>query len=212
MTIHPLWNGTNPLHMDQFFGNMDFDFGIVSLCEPLMFDEGILLSHSISLIKICSIAAQPICLPDPTQDYDNVSTVVTGWGQNHTDPKDTSVPAILQEGNLTTITNSQCKKAKWASPLLPLMITDKMICALNPKEGICHGDSGGPMITLSKNGTYQQIGISSWNDAIIANLKDIILDPNVKPNVTSQCLLESPNVFSRVTAQLDWINKMIKRQ
>ena len=141
-------------------------------------------------------------------------TVITGWGQNSTDPKakDTSLPAILQEGNLTTITKSQCKKAKWRFPLLGLLITDNMICAVNPKEGFCHGDSGGPMMTLNNNGTYQQIGIVSFNDAIIANMKDIILNPKVKPNVTSQCLLESPNVFSRVTAQLDWINKMIKRQ
>ena len=31
-----------------------------------------------------------------------------------------------------------------------------MICAVNPKEGFCSGDSGGPLITLGKNGTYQQ--------------------------------------------------------
>ena len=152
--------------------------------------------------SISSPAAQPICLPDPTQNYDNVSTVVTGWGQNHTDPKDTSVPAILQEGNLTTITNSQCKKAKWASPLLPLMITDKMICALNPKEGLCHGDSGGPMITLSKNGTYQQIGIVSFGDA----------RSDKNGTLLTVCPLNSPDVYSRVPAQLDWINTMIKRQ
>ena len=74
-----------------------------------------------------------------------------------------------------------------------IKITDNMICAVNPKEGICHGDSGGPMITLSKNGTYQQIDISSWNDAIIANLKDKILNTNIKRNVTSQCLLSFDN-------------------
>ena len=58
------------------------------------------------------------------------------------------------------------------------------------------------MITVNKNGTYQQIGIMSFGD-----------DKNdVNGTVLSRCVLESPNVFSRVTAQLDWINEMIKRQ
>ena len=147
---------------------------------------------------------KPICLPDPTQDYDNVSTVVTGWGTNTTDPENTSLPSILQEGNLTTIPNSQCQEFKWeneiAMKFFNMKITDNMICAVNPKEGVCSGDSGGPMITLSKNGTYQQIGIMSW------------VDQNTFFNIIiSKCLLKSPNVFSRVTAQLDWIHKMIQR-
>ena len=100
--------------------------------------------------------------------------------------------------------------------LMAFWITENMICAVNPKEGACHGDSGGPLITMGKNGTYQQIGVVSFGDNIIdmKNLKfDNITDmKNVKPNVTAQCLLESPGVFSRVTAGLDWINKMITRQ
>ena len=89
-----------------------------------------------------------------------------------------------------------------------MKITDNMICAVNPKEGACYGDSGGPLITLGKNGTYQQIGITSWNDLKI----DINFKDPAKSKVTEQCLLKSPSVFSRVTAQLDWIKKMIKRK
>ena len=126
----------------------------------------------------------------------------------NTDPKDPSnpnsgMPAKLQEGNLTTITNSECNNFNWVMlnwKLYNMKITDNMICAVNPKEGVCSGDSGGPMITLSKNGTYQQIGIMSW------------VDQNAFFNIIiSKCLLKSPNVFSRVTAQLDWIHKMIQR-
>ena len=64
-----------------------------------------------------------------------------------------------------------------------------MICAVNPKENGCHGDSGGPLITLGQNGTYQQIGIVSWGAG----------------KGKFDCPLNYPNVFSRVTVQLNWI-------
>ena len=83
-----------------------------------------------------------------------------------------------------------------------MKITDNMICAVNPKTISCKGDSGGPMITLSKNGTYQQIGIVSFGD--------VRTDKN--GTLLTVCPLKSPDVYSRVPAQLDWINKMIKRQ
>ena len=95
---------------------------------------------------------------------------------------------------------------KEAMKLLHLKITNNMICALNPKEGVCFGDSGGPLITLDKNGTYVQIGVVSWVD-----MKINLDSARKKYKVIRQCLLESPNVFSRVTAQLDWIHKMIKK-
>ena len=137
--------------------------------------------------------AQPICLPDPAQAYVNVSTVVTGWGRTNGDPK---VPrhdaAILQEDNLNTISNSKCEDGG-CEEFKP-NITENMICAVNTNEAPCKGDNGGPMITLGKNGTYQQIGIVSFIGSV------------------GICSLESPNVFSRVTVGLEWINAMIKRQ
>ena len=44
LTIHPKYNGTNPYKL--WFGNMDYDFAILTLCEPLMFDKGKFLSLS----------------------------------------------------------------------------------------------------------------------------------------------------------------------
>ena len=125
--------------------------------------------------------------------------MVTGWGQNSTDPKVAGPLGELQEADLNTIPNSQCKKF---NKELPYVITDNMICGVNPKEGICYGDSGSPMITLSKNGTYQQIGIASF---VVDDEKD------KNGTVLTTCSLESPVVYSRVTVQLNWIKKMMKK-
>ena len=151
---------------------------------------------------ICSPDAQPICLPDPTQDYINVTTEITGWGE--TDQVISKNSEVLKEANLTTLANSQCsdvlKKLKNQQT-----ITDNMICAEGPDANVgkivgpCRGDSGGPMITLKENtGRYDQIGITSY-----------VIQAPLKNGTTLSCVF---SVFSRVTAQLDWINKMIKRQ
>ena len=47
LTTHPQWNATYPLHKFNIYvlpSNMDFDFAIVNLCEPLMYDKGQFLS------------------------------------------------------------------------------------------------------------------------------------------------------------------------
>ena len=48
MTTHPQWNATYPLHrfhIDTLPGNMDYDFAILNLCDPMMFDKGQFLSQ-----------------------------------------------------------------------------------------------------------------------------------------------------------------------
>ena len=112
------------------------------------------------------------------------------------DSRDPKYPAVLKEAKVSTITNRRCnqwvreKKGNYT-------VTRNMICAVNPTDASCHGDSGGPLITLSQKGIYQQIGIISFGDEIVER-EDL-------------CPLKYPNFFSRVTAQLDWIKMMIKR-
>lgn len=59
-----------------------------------------------------------------------------------------------------------------------------MLCTIGTvaTQGVCHGDSDGP---LAVNG--ELVGITSWG---------------VVP-----CFFEGPDVFTRVTSYLDWIDK-----
>ena len=85
-----------------------------------------------------------------------MSALVTGWGRlYHRGPQ----PDILQEVNVTTITNQECR-ARYSQD----RITDYMICAADPGQDACKGDSGGPLAVLGQDGSYRQIGIVSWGE------------------------------------------------
>ena len=83
-----------------------------------------------------------------------MTAVVTGWGRlNTTGPR----PDILQEVNVTTITNQECR-ASYSQD----RITDHMICAAGDRQDACRGDSGGPLAVLGQDGSYTQVGVISW--------------------------------------------------
>ena len=121
----------------------------------------------------------PICLPDPARDYDNVKALVTGWGRLKSGGQ---LPDILQEVNVTTMTNQQCRGKYGKS-----RITDYMICAGDVGRDSCQGDSGGPLSVLGQDDRYSQIGIVSWGEGC------------AKPGY--------PGVYTRLTSLLDWVNQ-----
>ena len=129
-------------------------------------------------------AVQPICLPDPAQDYDNVNALVTGWGRNSSSWS--SLPSnILQEATVTTMTNSQCRSSSHRHD----RITENMICAQAAGRDACKGDSGGPLAVLGQDGSYSQIGVVSWGKG---------------------CARQGyPGVYTRLTALLPWLTQTI---
>ena len=129
-------------------------------------------------------AVRPICLPDPAQDYDNVSALVTGWGRTSSSGPQSN---ILQEATVTTMTNSQCRSSSHKHD----RITENMICAQNGSDGsdACRGDSGGPLAVLGQDGSYSQIGVVSWGRG---------------------CARQGyPGVYTRLTALLPWLKTTI---
>ena len=128
------------------------------------------------------LVLQPICLPKPGQDYDNVTAVVTGWGRLSSSGPQSD---ILKEVNVTTISNQECRESYGHHK-----ISDDMICAAAVGRDSCQGDSGGPLAVLGQDNSYTQIGVVSWGNGC------------AKPGY--------PGVYTRVTSLLGWIQQRIK--
>merc|ERR1711971_873245 len=151
--IHPMYNGST----------YDNDFAILRLVSPIAF------SASIS----------PVCLPaDPTVTFTVEVATVTGWGSLGAGNQ---IPAILQEANVTVISNAACKTAP--QPYKD-GISETMLCASAPGKDSCQGDSGGPLVLL-ENGRQTLVGVVSWG--------------------VGCALPEFPGVYARVTVAMDWI-------
>merc|ERR1719206_583179 len=146
-----------------------FDFAIVRLVQHVTFSKTI----------------SPVCLPRIGQNYEQREAVVTGWG---TLESFGSSPNILQEVELTILTNKQCTTN---TQYLPFQITDDMICAAKPGKDSCQGDSGGPLLGYEGGGRYLSVvGLVSWGYGC--------------------ALPDAPGVYARVKNQLDWIRDKIE--
>ena len=131
-------------------------------------------------------------MPHPNEDYDDNLAEVTGWGLN--DPNFPYPTEDLMTVNVTTILNLKCQELveNITFGQSSLKISSNEICAMDVGKSPCYGDSGGPMITLSEDGSYySQIGVVSWGIG---------------------CATATPGVYSRVTQQLYWIIKQISGQ
>ena len=157
--IHPHYNSRTT----------DNDFGLVRLARPVTFSERV----------------QPVCLPAPATNYDQVVAVVSGWGTTRSGG---AQPATLHEATVKTRTNSECRGAGTAYSAE--QITASMICAAGPGRDSCQGDSGGPLVTQERGGYYALVGLVSWGYGCAQS--------------------NAPGVYARVTAQLDWIKRNIR--
>merc|ERR1719239_942974 len=143
----------------------DYDFAIVKLSEHVTFSPSV----------------APACLPSPNKNYDAVTATVTGWG---TLVSGGSQPSVLQEVDVKTMSNSDCRGSSTAYSASD--ISQVMICAAAPGKDSCQGDSGGPLVTKEAGGFYSLIGVVSWGFGCAQS--------------------NAPGVYARVNQELDWIN------
>jgi secreted trypsin-like serine protease len=68
-------------------------------------------------------------------------------------------------------------------------VLDAMLCASAPGKDTCQGDSGGPLVVAHGNGSFTQVGITSFGNG---------------------CARDYPGVYTRVSAYGDWINENLK--
>ncbi|CAG2103117.1 unnamed protein product [Medioppia subpectinata] len=131
---------------------------------------------------------EPICLSNTTELVKS-KCVATGWGIT----TEAYNPYILQKAELPIVDDNVCVDKYKDSPYRP----NKQLCAgiLNQKNSTCSGDSGGPLnCKLGLNGPWMVTGIASYGN------KDAF----------GRCV-SPPSVFTRVSAYLPWIEKIMKK-
>ncbi|XP_051170628.1 uncharacterized protein LOC127287634 [Leptopilina boulardi] len=135
------------------------------------------LKNDLALIEIEGILefssnVKPISLPTYDIREADTSVVASGWGRLKVNGV---VPIQLQYLNSKIFDHGKCKKFN-------LLVSETNICTFTKKgEGLCNGDSGGPIVA----GEYQ-VGIVSWGNP---------------------CAKGSPDVHTRVFSYVDWINE-----
>jgi len=136
------------------------------------------LKHPVKLNKYVKLA----CLPSKGDDAkQGTSCVAAGWGlkARYID----ILATILQEATLPITNQTHCQT------YFNQHISTKMLCAGGHGQGLCSGDSGGPLFCKNKNNKYEVHGIASF--------------------VAGKCSVKAPTVFARVTEYIDWIESMV---
>jgi secreted trypsin-like serine protease len=148
------------------------------------------VENDVSVIKttvaiVFSANIQPICAPDPANDYAGYKSQCAGWGSVNSGG--VCCPAILRYVTLNVTTNQFCDTVYLVDD-----ITADMICATDntgmDERDSCQGDSGGPLSTKSASGIFSLIGIVSWGIG---------------------CASGYPGVYARVGYQAAWITDKI---
>lgn len=113
------------------------------------------------------------------------TATIVGWGLM--EGTDSTGPDALQSAPTYVLKDSWC--GQW---LHPAVDSATMICAIDwpsGATGTCNGDSGGPLLGRRQDGTWVEIGITSWG--IVG------------------CSTDYPDVFTRVSAISPWTTAWI---
>ena len=119
--------------MSSFSATSDYDFCILTLCQPLVFRREV----------------SPICLPERAGPvYNNKLSTVTGWGyisnRHNINSDEWDDTHVLMGVNVTTMENKKCQKSHKDNNICANCVFDNNICAKGRnKEDSCQGDSGG---------------------------------------------------------------------
>ena len=136
-----------------------------------------------------SEAVRPVCLPtrsDVGDSFLGQSTTAVGWGKlSDASFGSSRFPNVVRDRKV--IANADCR-AFWGG-----VIIESSVCIDTGEDhaGIClDGDEGGALLVEDDEGRFVQIGITSY----ASHYEDYTL-----------CEDGSPNICTRVTPFLDWI-------
>ncbi|XP_055952663.1 transmembrane protease serine 6-like [Argiope bruennichi] len=154
------------------------------------------MDHDIALLKLNAPVkftkyVKPICLPDP---YTQLSIIdncyAIGWGAT----RGTGSSDALKQAYHPIQSTVLCSRLVGGS-----FNPQTMICAgsMAPLNGVCHGDSGGPLL-CELNKVWKIVGVASY-----------VTDGT---GTEGLCGLKGrPSVFNKIQVKLGWIRRMINR-
>jgi secreted trypsin-like serine protease len=132
-----------------------------------------------------SVNVQPICAPDPANDYVYYKSQCSGWGTINSGG--ICCPDVLRYVTLNITTNAYCDAVYTTNTIYPDMICATDNSGMNERDS-CQGDSGGPLSTKSASGIFSLIGIVSWGIG---------------------CASGFPGVYCRVGSHTAWVTGII---
>lgn len=164
------------IHPNYSRSTTDNDIALLLLAQPVTLSKTIV----------------PICLPDSGLAERELTqagqeTVVTGWGYHNSREKESrrNRTFVLTFIKIPVAPRNECMQ------VMNNVISENMLCAgiLGDQRDACEGDSGGPMVALSR-GTWFLVGLVSWGEG---------------------CgLLNNYGVYTKVSRYLDWIYSHIR--
>merc|ERR1712038_1032957 len=96
------------------------------------------------------------------------------------------IPNKLMHVDVSYVNNTICNTQYNADPLFSNIIDESMMCAADPSEDACSGDSGGPLYDAEND---VLVGVVSFGN---------------------ECALESfPGVYSRISEEFPWIQNVV---
>jgi secreted trypsin-like serine protease len=127
------------LHPDYNPDTLENDIGLIEFRMPITFTDYVKPVHA--------LPGSPLSV--------NVNLVTMGWGQiNDEDP---DLQNAVKYVSVTSLSNEECRIT------FGNQIVDTMLCATgNYNQGICFGDTGGPLIQYINRVEVAHVGIGSF--------------------------------------------------
>jgi len=162
-------------HPDFDYGKLINDIALMKLANPVEFTDHI----------------SPVCLPT-NQDEElpraGTNLFTTGWGRVNASTYE--FPTSLKQVMLPLMSTETCKAKNNVNPIFDEKLH---ICAGFDQggKGICHGDSGGPAMYQTEDGSWIQIGINCFVQM-------------------GRCASPSGSGYTKVSAMMDYVKKYVK--
>jgi secreted trypsin-like serine protease len=122
------------------------------------------------------VRVTPIALPQgPVSNRGDMRATIAGWA---TDAVERRIP------NMLSVAATVVQSKRWCAAHVSRFAADFELCAMGASTAICHGESGGPLVTFTRAGLAVQRGIASRSE---------------------HCAVDRPSTFVSVASIEPWI-------